>query len=94
LTADFSRFFISTLDNHMKKQHGISAPPKQATFSRVQRGRPKKPSSLAAAASMNMDAGVEESWGGPDPGYAHAQMAPHKELSARPVGQVKSRISC
>jgi hypothetical protein len=78
----------------MKKQHGISAPPKQATFSRVQRGRPKKPSSLAAAASMNMDAGVEESWGGPDPGYAHAQMAPHKELSARPVGQVNSSNSC
>jgi hypothetical protein len=75
-------FLHSTLDNHMKKQHGIQAPPKQATFARGPRGRPKKPPT-----SLNMEGG-DEAWGGPDTGYPHAQMAPHKELSARPVGQV------
>lgn len=42
-----------TLDNHMKKQHGISAPPRQPTvnLSRGNRGRPKKPATGTAAAT-------------------------------------------
>ena len=101
----------STLDNHMKKQHGLNAPPRQtaAPFSSRNRGRPKKPSmaatatsSMAAAAHHGMEmggsGGEEGGWGGPLPnphdptGYGpsgHAgQIGPHKELSARPVGQV------
>jgi hypothetical protein len=92
----------------MKKQHGISAPPRQPipTLSSRNRGRPKKPApaaSAAGAAHHGMDVGAsgeEGGWGGPhhghDPagGYGGAgaghggQMGPHKELSARPVGQV------
>ena len=72
----------------MKKQHGISAPPKQANFMRGPRGRPKKP-----ASALNMESVDEVAWGGPDAGYAHAQMAPqHKDLSARPVGQVPTYL--
>jgi len=66
-----------TLDNHMKKQHGLAAPPKSLNVKG--RGRPKK---SPAAASVN-DGG----WHGGDGGYEEVGVAQPLQRG-RPVGQV------
>ncbi len=66
-----------TLDNHMKKQHGLSTPPRQ--MSAKGRGRPKK-SPAAASGDWGGD-------GGYDGGYQDVGVAQPLQRG-RPVGQV------
>ena len=67
-----------TLDNHMKKQHGLSAPPRQMSVKG--RGRPKK--------SPAMSSGEWTGDGGYDGGYQETQGVVQPLQRGRPVGQV------
>ena len=72
-----------TLDNHMRKQHGLNAGPKPPSFRGSGAGRGKKTELGRGGLEPGRILEGDDAWTGPS-----EHVSPHPKEQARPVGQV------